>query len=70
MSTQQHESPIYQAYLVRFWRDNSRSPWRASLQSTATEELRHFATLDAYWSFLQTRLSGAPDAPETRPETR
>jgi hypothetical protein len=41
MPTQQGESPTYQSYLVRLWRDKPSSPWRVSLQSTATEELRH-----------------------------
>ena len=61
MPTQRAESPIYQAYLVRFWRDNPRSPWRVMLQSTATEEVRHFATVDELWAFFQTQLAVAGD---------
>lgn len=55
MPAKQSESSIYQAYLVRFWRDKPSGFWRVSLQSTTTEELRHFATIEALWVFLQTR---------------
>ena len=61
MPIQRAESPIYQAYLMRLWRDNPNAPWRVTLQSTATEELRHFATLDALWTFLQPRLAVEQD---------
>lgn len=63
MPTQQGESPTYQSYLVRLWRDKPSSPWRVSLQSTATEELRHFATVEELWGFLQTRLAKVDEAP-------
>jgi hypothetical protein len=57
------ESPIYQSYLVRFWRDNPRSPWRVVLQSTATEELHYFATVDELWAFVQARLDEGSSNP-------
>ncbi len=44
--------PEYRSYLLRLWRDNPRAPWRASLQSTATGGLEHFADIDSLFAFL------------------
>ncbi|MEZ4869537.1 MAG: hypothetical protein R3C14_49895 [Caldilineaceae bacterium] len=54
---QQTELSIYQSYLVRFWRDSPMGTWRASVQSTATAEMRYFATLDAAWAFVAAQLA-------------
>lgn len=56
MNTQ--DAATYQSYLLRLWRDNSQSPWRASLQSSATEELQHFLTAEDLWAFLKAQMSG------------
>lgn len=47
----------YHAYLLRLWREGTQAPWRASLQSTATEQMYHFATLEALFAFLDRRLT-------------
>lgn len=47
----------YQSYLLRLWRDNPQAVWRASVQSTVTEEVRHFATIDDLWTFLMAQMA-------------
>jgi len=56
MNTQ--DTSTYQSYLLRLWRDNPQAIWRASVQSTATEELRHFATVDDLWAYLMAQMGG------------
>jgi hypothetical protein len=46
----------YHSYLMRLWREGAQAPWRVSLQSTATEQLYHFATIEALFAFLAERL--------------
>lgn len=55
MNTQ--DAAIYHSYLLRLWRDTPQSVWRASVQSTATEELQHFATVDELWAFLLVQMA-------------
>ena len=44
---------VYQAYLLRLWRDDAGAPWRATLIAVARpDEQLHFATLDALCAFL------------------
>lgn len=47
MPIQRTASSIYQSYLVRFSYDQTAGIWRASVQSTATQEVHAFATVDA-----------------------
>lgn len=48
------KKPIYQSYLLRLWRDtHNPSLWRASLESAQTGEIRHFASLEALFAFIQ-----------------
>ena len=47
----------YHAYLLRVWREGTHTPWRASLQSTATERVYQFATLEALFAFLDVRMT-------------
>lgn len=56
------EHPDYQSYLLRVWRDDVHTPWRASLQSTVTERVVQFADLEAMFVFLmaQTSLASEP----------
>jgi steroid delta-isomerase-like uncharacterized protein len=51
------DSSLYHSYLLRLWRDSPHSPWRASLQSAATEAMQHFATVDELWSFLMAQMN-------------
>ena len=46
---------IYDAYLVRLWRDSQQSPWRASAQSVEDGEIIHFSNLAALCAFLELR---------------
>ena len=50
---------VYQAYLLRLWRDDASAPWRATLIAAARpDEQLYFATLDALCAFLLAQ--GAP----------
>ena len=68
------ESSIYQSYLLRIWRDHSRAAWRASLQSTATEQIHPFGDVDQMWAFLKVQMDidagdpGAGAAPDNLSE--
>lgn len=59
MKTQ--DDSTYQSYLLRLWRDTPQSAWRASVQSAATEELQHFATVADLWAFLMAQMEGKDD---------
>ncbi len=51
----------YQSYLLRLWRAERQDAWRASLQSTATAQLLHFADVEAMIAFLVAELAAAVD---------
>lgn len=51
----------YQAYLLRLWRDDGHAPWRASLQSPRTHEVRSFANVERLVAFLASEMA-APRA--------
>jgi hypothetical protein len=57
----------YRSYLLRLWRAAPRQPWRASLQSTATNEIRTFATVERLVAFLVAGLSDGEDDPPGPP---
>jgi hypothetical protein len=50
----------YQAYLLRFWRDGTNEAWRASLQSTKSDQLRHFVSVEALFAFIANSLDVDP----------
>ena len=52
--------PGYHSYLLRLWHVHARGTWCASLQSTATEQLIRFATVEELFTFLVAQL--APEA--------
>lgn len=58
----------YHSYLLRVWRDNANQPWRASLQSTVTEDKHAFADLHALLLFLKDELTVASESSEVSPE--
>lgn len=62
--------PTYLSYLLRVWRDHQQAPWRASLESTATGDVRRFGDLEAMWIFLQIQLELQEEDPgsEAPPE--
>lgn len=52
------QEPVSQrSYLLRVWREDDQSPWRASLQSIATGERRGFGNLEAMLDFLKRQES-------------
>ncbi len=53
----------YQSYLLRLWRAEKQDVWRASLQSTATAQVLHFADVEAMIAFLVAELAAAGDDP-------
>ncbi len=48
----QPEPCQYQSYLLRVWHDETRNIWRASLQSTLTKRIYHFADAETLLKFL------------------
>lgn len=55
--------PEYHSYLLRLWQDAPQTVWHASLQSTATEQISHFPTVEALVGFLDARfVTGGDDA--------
>jgi hypothetical protein len=54
---------IYHSYLLRLWRADALSPWRASLQSTADGKTRHFTDLDSLWAYLVQETGSSTDPP-------
>ncbi len=53
--------PDYESYLLRLWRDAAQNVCHASLQSTATEQIYHFPSVEAMFAFLAARLAVAGD---------
>lgn len=47
----------YHSYLLRLWRSNPQSPWRSSVQSTASGEKHIFVDLAALFHFLNSQLA-------------
>ena len=43
-----------QAFLLRIWREDGRSPWRILLQSARTGERQTFADLHAFFTHIET----------------
>ena len=53
------------SYLLRIWRDHTRSPWHAMVVDVARPGAhQHFATLDALFAFLTAQTGAAPPVPE------
>jgi hypothetical protein len=53
--------PNHASYLLRIWRDHTRSPWRVMVIDVARPgEHQHFATLDALFDFLAAQTGPAP----------
>ena len=43
---------LYEAYMVRIWRDSPQSSWRASAQLVADGEIINFGNLPALFEYL------------------
>lgn len=51
---------LYQAYLLRLWRETPDSPLRASLQASGSDERHHFASLEALLGYLHSQAGEWP----------
>lgn len=49
----------YHSFLLRIWRDDFESDWRASLQDVKTGDCHYFASLEALTRFLALK-TGEP----------
>ena len=63
MSQADTSRPEYHSYLLRLWRESARGAWRASLQSTTTEQVVHFADVAALVAFLVAQTGEPPVHP-------
>ena len=61
MNVEDPSRPAYHSYLLRLWRDAGQAVWRASLQSTATERIYHFSSVEALVGFLDARFAAGGD---------
>lgn len=46
----------YHAYLLRLWREDDATPWRASLENPHTGERIHFANDKQLYAFLHEQM--------------
>ena len=46
----------YLSYLVRLWRSDDASPWRASLEDARTHEHHAFSEADQLFAFLREQM--------------
>jgi hypothetical protein len=62
----------YMAFMLRMWRDGEGSPWRASLENTATGESKAFAEIQMLTGFIEYLTGEAPmdGPPGTRPSNK
>ncbi len=52
----EREHEEYRAYLLRIWRDNEQSSWRASLEDPHSEHLMRFSTMQQLFQFLEKTM--------------
>lgn len=57
--------PTYQAYLIRFWREDTHQPWRATVIRSGVEHIYHFAAFESLVTFLHQRLADETTLLET-----
>lgn len=57
----ENRSSNYHAYLLRLWRDETVTPWRATLEDPHTGEVIGFSTLQQLYIFLdeQTEMESS-----------
>jgi hypothetical protein len=58
----------YLSYLVRLWRSDDASPWRASLEDARTHEHHTFSETDQLFAFLREQMQ-TTSFPEEEPDT-
>ncbi len=54
------DSRTYQVYLIRLWRDDAESEWRASVQSAARTDVVRFGRLSELYAFLHEQAHSTP----------
>ena len=47
----------YQAYLLRLWREDETSPWRASLQEARAGQLLNFASVAQLIAYIEQKTA-------------
>jgi hypothetical protein len=57
------DQPNYESYLLRLWqvRQDGKTVWRASLESTRTGARENFADMKQAFTFLRGSLQGEPE---------
>ncbi len=55
----------YMAYLLRLWRENGDSPWRALLENPNTDERVGFANLNELVEFLEKKTGETIEISQT-----
>ena len=53
-----NRTETYQAYLLRFWRQDGAKPWRVTIQCVGGEQHHHFASVDEAITFILDQLEG------------
>ena len=56
--------PAYRAYLLRLWKENRDSPWRASLEDAHTGARHAFADPEKLLAFLKEGPPGPMEEPD------
>ena len=54
------DDQLYQAYLLRLWRNRTDAPWRATLESGEGNTQHHFATMQELVRFLENKADQPP----------
>lgn len=54
------EAKHYHAYLLRLWRGEDESPWRALLENPHTGEILRFASLADLFAYLAAATGDSP----------
>jgi hypothetical protein len=58
--------PDYRSYLLRLWRADAASPWRATLEDVHSGRRRGFATLAQLAAFLEGETVGERPSSEEK----
>ncbi len=60
----------YQSFLIRMWRTDATSVWRASLSDPNTSETLYFADMKSLWAFLTHLTEEVGESNEGSSESR
>jgi len=64
------KTETYQAYLLRFWRQDEARPWRVTVQQVGGEQHHHFATVGEAMTFVLDQLAGEKQGTRANATTR